>query len=197
MPELPAALPTFPEFEAIFPARTDIPLAWLLRPYREDTVEPPAAQLSEELEHLEPEEPRNPWLGRLRSSSSLAVEARSLADAPPLPPPRVAPPDTVPPVPPVPPVPRPAAPRRIYPVGQACAVGAAAPAAVSSQPRRGQARLRGRARPAADPPICPELPARPPARRSHPSRPTCLRARTSIRIPAHSHACAPGGCQHH
>ena len=118
VPELPAALPTFPEFQAIFPARTHIPLAWLLRPYREDTVELPASPLPEEPEHEEPEAPRNPWFGRLRSSSRLALEAPSLADAPPLPPPRAAPPDTVPPVPPVPPIPRPAAPRRIFPVGR-------------------------------------------------------------------------------
>ena len=118
VPELPAALPTFPEFQAIFSARTHIPLAWLLRPYRDDSAEPPAAPLPEEPEPLEPEEPRNPWFGRLRSSSRLALAPPALADVPPLPPPRAPPPDPMPPLPPAPAVPRPQAPRRIFPVGR-------------------------------------------------------------------------------
>ena len=118
VPELPAALPTFPEFVAIFPARSHIPLAWLLRPYRDDTAEPPAAPLSEEPEPLGPQNPPNVWFGRLRSSSRLALEPPVLADSPPLPPPRAAPPVTVPPLPPASPVARPKGQPRRFPVGR-------------------------------------------------------------------------------
>ena len=118
VPELPAGLPTFAEFVAIFPARTHMPLAWLLRPYRDDPAEPPAAPLPEEPEPLEPEEPRNPWFGRLRSSSRLGLQPPALAESPPLPPPRAPPPDMVPPPPPAAPAPRPKPAARHFPVGR-------------------------------------------------------------------------------
>ena len=119
VPELPAALPTFPEFVAIFPARIHIPLAWLLRPYRDDAAEPPAAPVPEEPEPLGPEAPRNPWFGRLRSSSRLALQPPALAASPPRQAPLAAPPETVPPVPPpASPVARPKAPLRVFPVGR-------------------------------------------------------------------------------
>ena len=119
VPELlPATLPAFPEFEAIFPARTHIPLGWLLRPYRDDTAEPPAAPLPEEAESLEPEDLPNPWFGRLRSSSRLSLQPPALADSPPRPPPRAPPPDMVPPPPPAAPTPRPKPPARHFPVGR-------------------------------------------------------------------------------
>ena len=118
VPELPAILPTFLEFLAIFPARVHIPLAWLLRPYRNDTAEPPAAPLLEDPEPLQAENPPNPWIGRLRSSSRLSLQPPAPADSPPLPPPREAPPDTVPSLPPSSPVARPPGPPRRFPVGR-------------------------------------------------------------------------------
>ena len=118
VPELPAGLPAFPEIVAIFPARTHIPLAWLLRPYRDRTAEPPAAP------EPEPEEPAaeaaapNPWFGRLRSSSRLALPPAAPKDPPPLPPPREAPPSAArPPAPPVL-IARPKQPPRVFPVGR-------------------------------------------------------------------------------
>ena len=73
VPELPAGLPTFAEFVAIFPARTHMPLAWLLRPYRDDTAEPPAAPSPEQAEPAAEDARPHPWFGRLRSSSTLAL----------------------------------------------------------------------------------------------------------------------------
>ena len=118
VPELPAGLPTFPEFVAIFPARSHIPLTWLLRPYRDDTAEPPAAPLPEPAEPATEEASPNPWFGRLRSSSRLALPPAAPEEPPPLPPPREAPPSAAHPPPPPVLLARPERPPRLFPVGR-------------------------------------------------------------------------------
>ena len=119
VPELPAALPTLSEFAAIFPTRTDIPLAGLLLVYRDRGAEPPALPPPEDLALAlpAPEAHPNPWFGRLRSSSSLALAPAGPADLPPLP----APPEL--PAVGMPLPPSPAAPRRPPAAGRALPVG--------------------------------------------------------------------------
>ena len=118
VPELPASLPTVPEFMAIFPTRRDIPLSTLLLPYRDHTDELPAAPLLDIVEPIDPEERPNPWFGRLRSSIRLSLAPPPLEGPPPLPPPHQVPADIVPPPPPPAPPIRPKAPPRLFPVGR-------------------------------------------------------------------------------
>ena len=94
-PELPARLPDFGDLSAVFPTRTEIPLAALLRFYRDQPAEPPAAE--EPVAQPPAELPAggplpHPWFGRLRSSSHLVAPAPASPQPPPLPPPVAAPP---------------------------------------------------------------------------------------------------------
>ena len=118
VPELPAALPTFPEFVAIFPARMDIPLAALLHVYRHRSAEPPALPLPEDPALHAPEAQPRPWFGRLRSSSSLALALAGPAAPPPLPPPPELPAAPMPLPPPPTSARRPPVARRVFPVGR-------------------------------------------------------------------------------
>ena len=81
-----------------FPARRNIPLAPMLRPYREQEAQPSAEAIEAELPAADvaANPLPHPWFGRLRSSSHL-VAPPPVETPPPLPPPAAAPPASAPP----------------------------------------------------------------------------------------------------
>ena len=98
LPELPASLPEYANLTAVFPRRRNIPLAAMLRPYREQEAEPPAVAVRAELPaaDVEARPLPHPWFGRLRGSSHL-VAPQPIEMPPPLPPPAAEPPAEAPP----------------------------------------------------------------------------------------------------
>ena len=99
-PELPARLPEYADLISVFPARRNIPLAPMLRPYREQEAQPSAEAIEAELPAADvaANPLPHPWFGRLRSSSHL-VAPPPVETPPPLPPPAAAPPAHAPPPP--------------------------------------------------------------------------------------------------
>ena len=77
VPEIPDALPSLRQFQAIFPKRRCIPLGALLNHYRggPGAAEPMAPAVHSDMD-VEPAAIRGPWHGRLRSSSGCNLVSR-------------------------------------------------------------------------------------------------------------------------
>ena len=99
LPELPARLPEYADLTSVFPRRRKIPLAAMLRPYREQEAEPPAEEVEAELPAADvaANPLPNPWFGRLRSSSHLVAPPPVERPPPRAPPARAAPAKAPPP----------------------------------------------------------------------------------------------------
>ena len=106
-PDIPDALPSMRQFEAIFPKRRYIPFGPLLNYYRggPGAAEPIAPAIHSDMD-VEPTAIRGPWHGRLRSSSRCNLVSREESrlehpthrepSAPPLPPPAWPPSESLP-----------------------------------------------------------------------------------------------------